>query len=89
MYLEQYETVRRLSLEMLEDESDPDGTILLEDVVAAAQDRVGDSELFPKERLTNYVRFTKTDMEARCEVERIPRSSSQRISLWRADPDGG
>jgi len=41
------------------------------------------TELFPKGRLTNYVRYTKTDMEARCEIERIPGSSPQRITRWR------
>lgn len=38
---------------------------------------------FPKGRLTNCVRYAKTDMEARCEVERIPRTSPQRITRWR------
>jgi hypothetical protein len=83
MDLAQYEAVRELILELLGEASDDDGTLLLKDVVAAAQDRFGNHELFPKGRLTNYVRFTKTDMEARCEVERLPRSSPQRICLWR------
>mgnify|MGYP001828862944 FL=1 len=61
-------------------------TLLLKDVVAEAQDRFGSHGLFPKGRLTNYVRYTKTDMEARCEIERIPRSSPQPITLWRPDP---
>ena len=63
--------------------ADDDGTIKLQTVVEAAQNRYGNHELFPKGRLTNYVRYTKTDMEARCEVERIPRSSPQRITRWR------
>ncbi|MEM7323869.1 MAG: hypothetical protein AAF531_12350 [Actinomycetota bacterium] len=90
MDVAQYEAVRSLILEPLEDAADEasqdsteDGTVLLKDVVAAAQDRYGNHELFPKGRLTNYVRFTKTDMEARCEVERLPGSGPQRIRLWR------
>ena len=88
MDADQYEAVRTLVLEMLEDDADDDGTLLLKHVVAEAQDRFGNGHpLFPKGRLTNYVRYTKTDMEARCEIERIPRSSPQRIALWRPDPD--
>ncbi|MEO1064653.1 MAG: hypothetical protein AAFZ07_24800 [Actinomycetota bacterium] len=82
MDLDQYEAVRALIHELLDDAGEGE-TVLLKDVVAAAQDRFGDHELFPKGRLTNYVRYTKTDLEARCEVERIPRSSPQRICRWR------
>ena len=86
MDVDQYEAVRTLILEMLEDDADDDGTLLLKSVVAEAQDRFGGGHpLFPKGRLTNYVRYTKTDMEARCEIERIPGSSPQRITRWRPD----
>ena len=79
----QYQAVHDLILEMIDDHADDDGTIRLQAVVEAAQDRYGNHALFPKGRLTNYVRYTKTDMEARCIVERIPRSSPQRITRWR------
>ena len=81
---DQYQAVHDLVLEMIDDHADDDGTIRLQAVVDAAQERYGEHELFPKGRLTNYVRYTKTDMEARCEIERIPRSSPQRITRWRA-----
>lgn len=55
-------------------------------MVDSIQHRLGNSELFPKGRLTNYVRCTKTDMEARCEIERIPGPSPQRITRWRSTP---
>lgn len=87
MDIDQYRAVRDLILDMLHGEADVNGPLLLKDVVAAAQDRYGNHELFPKRRLTNYVRYTKTDMEARCEIERIPGSSPQRITLWRTDQD--
>ncbi len=80
---QQYQAVHDLILDMIDDEADADGTIKLQTVVNAAQDRFGNHELFPNGRLTNYVRYTKTDMEARCEIERIPRSSPQRITRWR------
>lgn len=81
---DQYQAVHDIILEMIDNHADGDGTIKLQEVVAAAQDRFGNHELFPKGRLTNYVRYTKTDMEARCEVERIPGSSPQRITRWRS-----
>ncbi len=73
-------------LEVLDDEADDDGTIPLQRVVEVVQERLGSSDLFPGGRLTNDVRSTKTDMEARCEVERVPGSSPQRISRWRDAP---
>ena len=85
MDLAQYELMRRHILDMIDEQADADGTILLKTVVAAAQERYADHELFPGGRLTNYVRFTKTDLEARCEVERIVGSSPQRICRWRPD----
>jgi hypothetical protein len=82
----QYQAVHDLILDIIDDDADPDGTIRLQHVVDAIQRRLGDSDLFPNGRLTNYVRYTKTDMEARCEIERIPGSTPQRITRWR-DPD--
>ena len=83
MDLEQYEAVLDVILDAIDE--GPGGTVLLKDVVAAAQDRLGTDPLFPNGRLTNYVRYTKTDLEARCVVERIPGSSPQRITRWRTD----
>lgn len=81
----QYEAVRSVILETIDAEADDDGTIALKDVVAATQARLGHDPLFPNGRLTNFVRYTKTDLEARCEVERIPKSQPQRIRRWRDD----
>lgn len=86
MDLAQYEAVRAVILEMIDDEADDDGTIPLKTIVAEAQDRLGADPRFPNGRLTNFVRYTKTDMEARCEVERVPRSQPQRVRRWRPDP---
>ncbi len=84
MDADQYQAVHDLILNIIDDDADRDGTIRLQHVVDTIQDRLGASDLFPNGRLTNYVRYTKTDMEARCEVERIPASSPQRITRWRA-----
>lgn len=70
---------------MIDDEADEDGSILLKQVVAAAQGRYASHELFPQGRTRNYCTYTKVDLEARCEIERVPGSSPQRIRRWRQD----
>ncbi|MEM9200954.1 MAG: hypothetical protein AAGC53_04815 [Actinomycetota bacterium] len=80
----QYEAVREVILETIDDDADDDGTVALKHVVEVAHARLSNDPLFPNGRLTNFVRYTKTDMEARCEVERVPRSQPQRIRRWRA-----
>lgn len=81
----QYELMKAHVLHMIDEESDDDGTILLKDVVTAAQERYASHDLFPNGRVRNYCTFTKVDLEARCLIERIPRSSPQRICRWRPD----
>ena len=51
--------------------------------VDLAQERYSTHPLFPKGRVRNYCTFTKVDLEARCEIERVPRRSPQRILRWR------
>ena len=80
------EAMRELILDTIDDDGDEDGAVLLKHVVEVAQQRYGDDVLFPNGRLTNYVRYTKVDLEARCEVERLPGSSPQRITRWRPEP---
>ena len=79
----QYQAVHDLILEILDRDARDDGSLALQRVVVEIQDRLWGDPLFPNGRLTNYVRFVKTDMEARCEIERIPGSSPQRITRWR------
>lgn len=74
-------------LETIDDLADEDGTVALATVVALAQERYATHELFPKGRVRNYATFTKVDLEARCEVERVPGRSPQRIMRWRPDPE--
>ena len=78
-----YELMRAHILEMIEEEAEPDGTIALKRVVDEAQRRYSTHHLFPKGRVRNYCTFTKVDLEARCEIERVPGSSPQRILRWR------
>ena len=83
MNLAQYEAMRELILDTIDDLAGEDGTVPLKDIVAAAHDRYSDNPLFPTGNTRNYVTYTKVDLEARCEIERIPRSSPQRICRWR------
>ena len=79
MDLAQYELMRAHILDMIDEEAAADGSITLRDVVHAAQERYATHPLFPGGRTRNYCTFTKVDLEARCEIERVPRSSPQRI----------
>ena len=74
-----WDLMRSHILEMIDEESDEDGSIALKAVVTAAQDRYSRHPLFPKGRVRNYCTFTKVDLEARCEIERVPGKSPQRI----------
>lgn len=76
---QQYELMRAHILDMIDEHAAADGTIALRDVVDAAQERYATHPLFPGGRTRNYCTFTKVDLEARCEIDRIPRSSPQRI----------
>lgn len=78
--------LRRHVLDTIDELADEDGTVALRTVVDLAQERYATHELFPKGRVRNDVTFTKVDLEARCEVERVPGRSPQRIMRWRPDP---
>lgn len=75
----QYALLRDHILDMIDEHAGADGTVPLRAVVDAAQDRYGAHPLFPGGRLRNYCTFTKVDLEARCEIERVPGVSPQRI----------
>ena len=85
MDLEQWSLMREHILEMVDAHSGPDGSVPLQLVVEAAKERYSAHPAFPKGRMTNYVRYTKVDLEARCEIERVPGSSPQRIMRWREE----
>lgn len=79
----QYELMRSHILDMVDEQAGPDGTIALREVVDAAQDRYATHPLFPGGRVRNYCTFTKVDLEARCEIERVPGAGPQRIRRTR------
>lgn len=79
--LEQWELMRAHILETIDAFADPDEGIALETVVEAARARLSTHPAFPTGNVTNYCRFVKVDLEARCEVERLP-GSPQRIRRY-------
>ncbi len=84
----QYEAMRGHILAELAAAQEPETGLPLKDLVASAQLRYGDHPLFPKGRTRNYLTYTKVDLEARCEIERAPGSSPQRVRL-RTTPASG
>jgi hypothetical protein len=78
----QYELMRAHILKMIDAFAAEDGSIPLKVVVTAAQERYATHPLFPKGRVRNYCTFTKVDLEARCEIERLRGVSPQRIRRW-------
>ena len=80
--------LREHVLTTVDELADEDGTVALTTVVDLAQQRCATHERFPKGRLRSSVTCTEVDLEARCEVERVPGRSPQRIVRWRPDPEG-
>lgn len=80
--LEQWELVRKVILEVVED-AEPEGGALLKTIVATAQARLGGHPAFPGGRLTNITRYVKVDLEGRGLLEVVPGSSPQRVRRGR------
>ncbi|WP_165067927.1 DUF6958 family protein [Marisediminicola senii] len=80
--LEQYDLLVEVILATIDRFADDDGSVPLQLIVTEAQQQLGANAAFPGGRLSNYVRYTKVDLEARCVVERVPRSSPQRVRLF-------
>jgi hypothetical protein len=70
---------------VIDDHAGGDGSVALREIADAAQHRYATHPAFPGGRIRNYCTFTKVDLEARCEVERVPRRTPQRITRWRSD----
>lgn len=76
---EQYSLLREHILLAAEQFANEEGEALLKDIQQHVQERLGGHERFPKGRMTNYTRYTKTDLEARGELERVAGSAPQRV----------
>lgn len=75
----QYAVIRDAILDAVDRLHDEKGEVKLEAIRKHVQSALGSHPLFPKGRMTNYTRYVKTDLEARGELERVPKSSPQRV----------
>lgn len=80
--LEQWELVRDVILDVVDD-ADPEQGALLKTIVATTQDHLGDHPAFPGGRLTNLARYVKVDLEGRGLLEVVPGSAPQRVRRLR------
>ncbi len=76
--LNQWELVRDVILEIVDD-ADTDRGVLLKAVVTAVQARLESHPAFPGGRLTNFTGYIKVDLEGRGVLEVVPGSSPQRV----------
>lgn len=76
---EQYVLLRDAILEAIDAFADERGEVPLKQIQAHVDATLSSHAAFPKGRMTNYTRYTKTDLEARGELERVPRRSPQRV----------
>lgn len=78
--LVQYEALRTLILRAIDDLDDGLG-VELKTLVAIAEVELSGHPRFPSGRFTNWVRFVKVDLECEGVIERVERSSPQRVRL--------
>ena len=88
MDLRQYELLRMHVLDTIDELADAEGTVALKDLVETAQERYAAHPLVPGGRLRNYVTYTKVDLEARGEVERVTGRGAQRVRRRAAPAEG-
>ena len=78
--LVQYEALRELILRVLDDPDDGAG-VELKTLITAAESELAGHPSFPSGRFTNWIRFVKVDLECEGVIERVHRSSPQRVRL--------
>ena len=76
----QYEPLRALILRAVRDLDDGDG-VELKALIDLAEVELANHPRFPSGRFTNWVRFVKVDLECEGVVERVGRSTPQRVRL--------
>jgi uncharacterized protein DUF6958 len=80
--LVQYETLRELILRVVDD-LDTGAGVELKTLIAAAESELAGHPRFPSGRFTNWIRFVKVDLECEGVIERVGRSSPQRVRVIR------
>ena len=77
---EQYDALRSLILETVADLDTGDG-VMLKTLVEVAEFELAGHPRFPSGRFTNWIRFAKVDLECEGLIERVGKSSPQRVRL--------
>lgn len=77
---ENYRILRELILRAVKDLDDGAG-VAVQGLIAVAEAELTDHPRFPSGRFTNWVRFVKVDLECEGRLERVPKSSPQRVRL--------
>lgn len=80
--LGQYEILRELILRVVADLDGGTG-VELKTLIAAAEVELAGHPKFPSGRFTNWIRFVKVDLECEGVIERVARSSPQRVRILR------
>ena len=78
--LVQYDALRDLILRAVDDLDDGAG-VELKTLITAAESALTGHPSFPSGRFTNWIRFVKVDLECEGVIERVGRSSPQRVRL--------
>jgi hypothetical protein len=80
----QYEPLRALILRVLDD-LDTGAGVELRTLIEIAESELAGHPRFPSGRFTNWIRFVKVDLECEGVIERVGRSSPQRLRVVRRE----
>ncbi|MEY4560650.1 MAG: hypothetical protein RL460_628 [Actinomycetota bacterium] len=78
--IKQYEPLRKLILENVKELDKGDG-VFLQDLIMIAEDELTGHPMFVSGKFTNWIRFVKVDLEVEGLIERVGKTSPQRIRL--------
>ncbi len=81
--IKQYEPLRKLILNYVKKLDKGDG-VFLKELILIAEDELAGHPMFVSGKFTNWIRFVKVDLEAEGLIERVGKSSPQKIRL--SDP---
>lgn len=78
--VKQYEPLRKLILKYVKKLDAGDG-VSLKDLIMIAEDELTGHPMFVSGKFTNWIRFVKVDLEVEGLIERVGKTSPQRIRL--------
>lgn len=78
--IKQYEPLRKLILKYVKKLDKGDG-VSLKELIMIAEDELTGHPMFESGKFTNWIRFVKVDLEVEGVIERVGKSSPQRVKL--------